>query len=51
MGEEKMKPICRKVQHSLTMELDQQARQMASSGRDVINLTAGQVDLPMPEAG
>ena len=33
------------------MELDQQARQMASSGRDVINLTAGQVDLPMPEEG
>ena len=46
-----MKPICRQVQHSLTMELDQQARQMASSGRDVINLTAGQVDLPMPEEG
>ena len=46
-----MKPVCRQVQHSLTMELDQQARQMASSGRDVINLTAGQVDLPMPEEG
>lgn len=46
-----MKPICRQVQHSLTMELDRQARQMASSGRDIINLTAGQVDLPMPEEG
>ena len=33
------------------MELDQQACQMASSGRDIINLTAGQVDLPMPEEG
>lgn len=46
-----MKPICRHVDHSLTMELDQQARLLAASGRDIINLTAGQVDLPMPEEG
>ncbi len=46
-----MKPLCRQVQPSVTMGLDQQARELAAAGRDVINLTAGQVDLPMPEAG
>ena len=33
------------------MSLDREARELIASGRDVINLTAGQVDLPMPEAG
>jgi aspartate aminotransferase len=33
------------------MSLDQQARALAASGKDVINLTAGQVDLPMPDEG
>ena len=46
-----MKPIVRKVQPSVTMSLDQQARVLAAAGRDIINLTAGQVDLPMPEEG
>ena len=46
-----MKPIYRQVQPSMTMGLDQQARELAASGKDIINLTAGQVDLPMPEAG
>ena len=35
----------------MTMSLDQQAGELAAQGRDVINLTAGQVDLPMPKAG
>ena len=46
-----MKPLYRQVQPSVTMSLDQRARELAAAGRDVINLTAGQVDLPMPEAG
>ena len=46
-----MKPICRQVQPSVTMGLDQQARSLAAAGRDIINLTAGQVDMPMPEEG
>ena len=46
-----MKPLFRQVQPSVTMGLDQQARELAAAGRDVINLTAGQVDLPMPDAG
>ena len=46
-----MKPLYRQVQPSVTMGLDQQARELTTAGRDVINLTAGQVDLPMPEAG
>ncbi len=46
-----MKPLFRQVQPSVTMGLDQQARELAAAGYDVINLTAGQVDLPMPEAG
>lgn len=46
-----MKPIFRQVQPSVTMGLDQQARELAAAGRDIINLTAGQVDLPMPQAG
>ena len=46
-----MKPIYRQVQPSMTMGLDQQARTLAAAGRDIINLTAGQVDLPMPEGG
>ena len=33
------------------MGLDQQARALAAAGRNIINLTAGQVDLPMPETG
>lgn len=32
------------------MSLDRQAKELAASGKDVINLTAGQVDLPMPDA-
>ena len=44
-----MKPIVRQVQPSVTMSLDQQARALAAAGRDIINLTAGQVDFPMPE--
>ncbi len=46
-----MKPLVRQVKPSVTMGLDQQARALAAAGRDVINLTAGEVDLPMPEAG
>ena len=46
-----MKSLYRQVQPSVTMGLDQQARELMAAGRDVINLTAGQVDLPMPEAG
>ncbi len=46
-----MKPLYRQVQPSVTMGLDQQARELAAAGRDIINLTAGQVDLPMPQAG
>ena len=45
-----MKPLARQVQTSMTMGLDQMARELAAAGRDVINLTAGQVDLPIPEA-
>lgn len=46
-----MKPLFRKIQPSVTMCLDEQARALAAAGRDIINLTAGQVDLPMPEPG
>ena len=46
-----MKPIYKQVQPSVTMRLDQQARELLAAGRDIINLTAGQVDLPMPQAG
>ena len=46
-----MKSIYRHIQPSVTMGLDAQAKALAAAGRDVINLTAGQVDLPMPEAG
>lgn len=46
-----MKPLARQVQPSVTMGLDQQARALMAAGRDVINLTAGQVDLAMPMAG
>ena len=46
-----MRPLFRQAQPSVTMGLDQQARELAAAGRDVINLTAGQVDLPMPEEG
>ena len=35
-----MKPLYRQVQPSLTMSLDQQARELRAAGRDVINLTA-----------
>ena len=53
MGEEKkaMKPLYRIVPSSVTMSLDRQARELAALGKDVINLTAGQVDLPMPGIG
>jgi len=51
MGEEAMKPLYRQVLPSVTMGLDQQARELMAAGRDVINLTAGQVDLPMPDVG
>ena len=46
-----MKPIVRQVQPSVTMSLDQQARALVAAGNDIINLTAGQVDLPMPDDG
>ena len=46
-----MKPLFRQVPPSVTMGLDAQARSLAAAGRDIINLTAGQVDLPMPKAG
>lgn len=46
-----MKPLSRIVSSSITMSLDKEAREMIAAGRDVINLTAGQVDLPMPEIG
>ena len=46
-----MKPIYRQVRPSVTMGLDQRARALAADGKDIINLTAGQVDLPMPTAG
>ena len=46
-----MKPMFRQIQPSVTMGLDQQARELAAAGRDIINLTAGQVDLPMPDDG
>ena len=32
------------------MSLDRQAKELIAAGRDVINLTAGQVDLPMPQS-
>ncbi|MBQ5991287.1 MAG: aminotransferase class I/II-fold pyridoxal phosphate-dependent enzyme [Clostridia bacterium] len=46
-----MKPLSRTVSPSITMSLDREARALIASGCDVINLTAGQVDLPMPEPG
>ena len=46
-----MKTIYKQVQPSVTMGLDQQARELLAAGRDIINLTAGQVDLPIPQAG
>ena len=46
-----MKPLRRIVPSSVTMSLDKKAKDLKASGRDVINLTAGQVDHPMPESG
>ncbi len=46
-----MKSLYRVVPSSVTMSLDKTARELIASGRDVINLTAGQVDLPMPQSG
>lgn len=46
-----MKPIVRTVPASITMSLDLAARELSAAGRDIINLTAGQVDLPMPDEG
>ena len=46
-----MKPLRRVVPSSITMSLDKQAKDLIASGRNVINLTAGQVDLPMPQHG
>lgn len=46
-----MKPLSRIVPPSVTMSLDQEARTLSAAGKDIINLTAGQVDLPMPEEG
>ncbi|MBR3271687.1 MAG: pyridoxal phosphate-dependent aminotransferase [Clostridia bacterium] len=46
-----MKPLRRVVPSSITMSLDKAAKELKASGRDVINLTAGQVDLPMPQSG
>ena len=45
-----MKPLQRIVPSSITMSLDKHAKDLIASGRDVINLTAGQADLPMPQA-
>lgn len=44
-----MKALYRQVQPSVTMGLDEQARALIAAGGNIINLTAGQVDLPMPE--
>ena len=46
-----MKPLRRIVPSSVTMSLDKHAKELIASGLDVINLTAGQVDLPMPQSG
>ena len=46
-----MRALFREIRPSVTMGLDQQARALAAAGRNIINLTAGQVDLPMPETG
>ena len=46
-----MKPLSRSVPSSVTMSLDLTARELSAAGRDIINLTAGQVDLPMPAEG
>lgn len=46
-----MKTLSRTVSPSVTMSLDRQAKALIASGHDIINLTAGQVDLPMPEIG
>ena len=46
-----MKPLRRIVPSSVTMSLDKTAKELKASGRDVINLTAGQADLPMPQSG
>ena len=46
-----MKPLYRVVPSSVTMSLDKTAKELIASGRDVVNLTAGQVDLPMPQSG
>lgn len=46
-----MKPLSRIVPPSITMSLDREARERIASGQDIINLTAGQVDLPMPDVG
>ncbi len=46
-----MKPLSRTVSPSATMSLDQEAKALAAAGRDIVNLTAGQVDLPMPAEG
>ena len=45
-----MKPIYRIAAPSITMSLDRQARELKAFGQDVINLTAGQVDLPIPQS-
>ena len=46
-----MKPLSRIVPPSLTMSLDQEAKRLLAGGRDIINLTAGQADQPMPAEG
>ncbi len=46
-----MKPLARIVPPSVTMSLDQAAKQLSAEGNDIVNLTAGQVDLPMPAEG
>ena len=46
-----MKPLYRIVPSSITMSLDKHAKELIASGLDVINLTAGQVDLSMPQSG
>ena len=44
-----MRPLARHVMPSVTMQLDQEARILEEKGKDIINLTAGQVDLPISD--
>ena len=44
-----MKSLARHVMPSVTMKLDQEARLLEEAGKDIINLTAGQVELPISD--